>query len=1473
MSATTPVVFPCAIPGCTFRSVHGSAVEIHAATVHVVDGFRCVLCTDRAPFPSRSSYLAHRTAAHPQLRTFATGSSSSTVKDGLVVSDGRGGAIGCAPVLAGLAVACPCCSQPMAEAAPGVQTHLLTVHGWTDVAAYCCDGASAPACACGKLFVAVNKFNAHVKAACASTATATKMMDPFIGLPPAASVCASECVVTADGTQVPIPSRAVACLHCDPDGTRCPKRFSTPFNLKQHLLDAHVEAWGHLATVGCACGLVCRGWRTFLNFGHAKHVHNTSNATLGGFVPVGLGDGRPHPVRVVPLAAIVAVPRPPDVICLDASEGEEEEEGEEGEEEEEGEAPLKRAKGLQSGDVPCDVCSDAFPSADAKNAHRRRVHPDAPKLRRGPPLVADAAVPLLPMYAPEDVWKPIAAAGTARGMTVRGHAGESVTVHAIGLPAAAPGRPPDVCALCPLCGVNAKTLFQESRVLLHMVKKHGWADAAGVVRAPVADRGARVSVCPKGAVIANDGSVVVPVPTGSRGQVLLPPAAALCDGKCTKPSTLQQLKSHLLDAHVETYSVLAAWACACTKCSGRLFVDNSHAQRAHQGSVAAILQPVGGEGGGTVAVETAAAAASSSASVGVTAPRTHAAKFTYADGRVVVFDAEPDVRCPASGGYCLGTFTTLQGAKAHAVRGHADAFGHNAGLTCACPSTCDGTETPFLNLAHFRKAHGVGAAAARAYVKEKRTGAAWTPTGDTHEVVRTDGGAQRVIFRVYQSGDGRRGTLCHACTPAHYLSKDTRATLAAHLTSPPCEWWLEDGVACEVGRGCPTCGGGRQYGSVAHRTTAHGGYEGKRGHGGRRHACDCGCAATYTLAELEAHRFDDDGAKRFACDVCGTARFGTSALLRDHRRKHCPAAGTRFPCDLPECDYIGPTLGALQQHQRSGVHVEVEKPCACAVPGCSSAFRYASVLARHEREVHVASRDFACVHEDCTAAFKTQRDLDDHVDNVHSEVASFVCEHPGCDAAFRSSNYLMTHVSLCHGDFRLFCDQCEYRCRVRAHLNAHVASKHSDARPFLCEWVDCGASFKRESTLASHRSWVHLQDQEHTCAYCGVCTWSRDRLATHVASMHERPYTGHRSPQEEAVFAVFVGEGTLLTREFCPPGHRVFFDWVVKSPAGGDGKVLVEYDGVFHFRPVNNNAKNSVRLLQQVFRDTLKSRMCRHARVPLVRLTGTETDRDTVVAKVAAAALPTTAPAHLAVYNDYVASESLRCPVAAALRARVLADDGTVDDGENSIDVLVDVCQRVALPGLDMDAATADGLHDAMLLTILRGVCGWSPERFDAEFGAATFDVLAAVAADMPEFSPDAPLHTGAPLRFPGTWRVVSCDTEPLAGITACWYPGCVMPSSTAPKAVDNLLKHINTVHSAGLMVKCIGCTSSFLCNALRVSRDAVHDRSCRRHTYNANYVLNCSRCATCGAKCASTKHFMVHCDKVHGTHFYAPSQ
>jgi len=141
MSAPSPTIFSCTVPGCTFRSVHGSAVEIHAATSHVVHGFPCALCTDRAPFPSRSSYLRHRTAAHPQLRTFATGSSSSTVTGGLVVSDGRGGATSCVPVLAGMAVACPCCSQPMAEAAPGVQTHLLTVHGWTDVAAYCFSAA------------------------------------------------------------------------------------------------------------------------------------------------------------------------------------------------------------------------------------------------------------------------------------------------------------------------------------------------------------------------------------------------------------------------------------------------------------------------------------------------------------------------------------------------------------------------------------------------------------------------------------------------------------------------------------------------------------------------------------------------------------------------------------------------------------------------------------------------------------------------------------------------------------------------------------------------------------------------------------------------------------------------------------------------------------------------------------------------------------------------------------------------------------------------------------------------------------------------------------------------------------------------------------------------------------------------------------------------------------------------------------
>ena len=44
------------------------------------------------------------------------------------------------------------------------------VGGGVSWAAYCCDGASAPACACGKLFVAVNKFNTHVKEECVQIA-------------------------------------------------------------------------------------------------------------------------------------------------------------------------------------------------------------------------------------------------------------------------------------------------------------------------------------------------------------------------------------------------------------------------------------------------------------------------------------------------------------------------------------------------------------------------------------------------------------------------------------------------------------------------------------------------------------------------------------------------------------------------------------------------------------------------------------------------------------------------------------------------------------------------------------------------------------------------------------------------------------------------------------------------------------------------------------------------------------------------------------------------------------------------------------------------------------------------------------------------------------------------------------------------------------------------------------------------------
>jgi hypothetical protein len=112
------------------------------------------------------------------------------------------------------------------------------------------------------------------------------------------------------------------------------------------------------------------------------------------------------------------------------------------------------------------------------------------------------------------------------------------------------------------------------------------------------------------------------------------------------------------------------------------------------------------------------------------------------------------------------------------------------------------------------------------------------------------------------------------------------------------------------------------------------------------------------------------GGARLRCPAPGCSReFQTAANVRIHARTHTademeqagplpndpPLRRGVFHCFVASCKFAaaGKTLANLRSAQKHYDQVHVaDKPCACAVPGCTASFAKAHQLNRHVKNAH-----------------------------------------------------------------------------------------------------------------------------------------------------------------------------------------------------------------------------------------------------------------------------------------------------------------------------------------------------------------------------------------------------------------------------------------------------------------------------------------------------------------------------------------
>ena len=135
----------------------------------------------------------------------------------------------------------------------------------------------------------------------------------------------------------------------------------------------------------------------------------------------------------------------------------------------------------------------------------------------------------------------------------------------------------------------------------------------------------------------------------------------------------------------------------------------------------------------------------------------------------------------------------------------------------------------------------------------------------------------------------------------------------------------------------------------------------------------------------------------------------------------------------------------------------------CDHPGCNAEFSQESALKRHKASKHgIDAVWIECDYPDCEYGTTRLDHLQQHLKSKHSDERPFACDHPGCEhAPFKRLGHLKAHLASAHGIDAVWleCDHpgCEYGTTQASALTQHKKNKHSDERPFACDFPGCEA--------------------------------------------------------------------------------------------------------------------------------------------------------------------------------------------------------------------------------------------------------------------------------------------------------------------------------------------------------------------------------------------------------------------------------
>lgn len=250
----------------------------------------------------------------------------------------------------------------------------------------------------------------------------------------------------------------------------------------------------------------------------------------------------------------------------------------------------------------------------------------------------------------------------------------------------------------------------------------------------------------------------------------------------------------------------------------------------------------------------------------------------------------------------------------------------------------------------------------------------------------------------------------------------------------------------------------------------------------------------------------------------------------------------------------------------------------------------------------------------CNKSFSRKDNLNTHIKSVHLKEKKYHCDQ--CDKSFGQKSKLNVHIKTVHLKQKEFnCKYCDKSFGQKCNLKVHIKTVHLKQKDFNCE--HCNYSCGQQVHLNIHINSVHLKQKVFNCDQCEYCCSVKGNLNNHIKLIHENPKPKNMSRGEKKVYDSLIELGLEWDIDFTQEktfsdlksykNRHLRYDFAININAGEMDYLLIEFDGMQHFREVKWQNDQTHEHVQKNFEqiklhDRIKNKFARVHDYPLLRI-------------------------------------------------------------------------------------------------------------------------------------------------------------------------------------------------------------------------------------------------------------------------------